>query len=549
MNVYIKNLRLIPLEERIVLDAAAAAVIYVNSHAAPGGDGASWAHAFNHLQDALTKAASTSGPDQIWIAAGTYTPQGGNASTFVLPDNVALYGGFKGTETTLSNRNPYKNVTILSGDQLGNDINNSADPGYLASKLDNSWHVISAYGVSATIDGLTIQDGFASSSSFISDINALGGGMNVLLGASVSVNQVMFQYNSALAGGGINVLNANASITNSTFLFNHAEILGGGVRALDFSSPLPMNVSINGSFFGNNSSNIAGGGVDFAGINRNSDSMMSVDKSIFTNNSSIGGGALGIDSIVTHISASAFKNNTAFYSGGAVLTVGLLDIAAGRIPSSVTVDRSLFIGNQAIGSPIAQQIFESAGSALTGLETHGINGGGGGAIANTSNIQLSVKDSQFIGNAASNGFGGAILNGGAVANPIGMPYVQFAYGGTTTITRSAFSDNHALNGGALGSLSLVAAGLPSSPEISSFFSVFYKNSADNGGAIYLDKVTANIFGNLFFQNNTALLLADQIYASNSTINGTPSSNSLSVSLLLKMSNLLPNLDSEDLFII
>ena len=46
-------------------------VIYVKADAASGGDGTSWASAFNDLQDALVVA--TAG-DQLWAASGTYTP-------------------------------------------------------------------------------------------------------------------------------------------------------------------------------------------------------------------------------------------------------------------------------------------------------------------------------------------------------------------------------------------------------------------------------------------------------------------------------------------
>lgn len=108
------HFKLIPLEERIVLDAAAVAhVIYVNAKAAPGGDGSSWAHAFNNLQAGLAAAAASTGSDQIWIAQGTYTPGSSRTDTFTVPDQTSLFGGFKGTESKVSQSNPTKNLTIL----------------------------------------------------------------------------------------------------------------------------------------------------------------------------------------------------------------------------------------------------------------------------------------------------------------------------------------------------------------------------------------------------------------------------------------------------
>ena len=51
-------------------------VIYVNSTAEIGGNGASWNTAFRYLQDALS-LASTRPSAEIWVAKGTYFPDDG----------------------------------------------------------------------------------------------------------------------------------------------------------------------------------------------------------------------------------------------------------------------------------------------------------------------------------------------------------------------------------------------------------------------------------------------------------------------------------------
>ncbi|HAQ67990.1 MAG TPA: hypothetical protein DCR70_09735, partial [Phycisphaerales bacterium] len=93
------------------------------SLATGAGTGTSWADAYAgpaSLQTAL--AAAVSG-DQIWVKAGTYRPSttGLRTASFTMKSGVAIYGGFVGTESTLSQRDWKTNVTILSGDLLGND--------------------------------------------------------------------------------------------------------------------------------------------------------------------------------------------------------------------------------------------------------------------------------------------------------------------------------------------------------------------------------------------------------------------------------------------
>ena len=82
-----------------------AAVIYVNAAAAGSNNGSSWANAYTSLQTALGAANAS---DEIWVAAATYKPTATTDRTisFAMKNAVGIYGGFVGTETLRSQRNP-----------------------------------------------------------------------------------------------------------------------------------------------------------------------------------------------------------------------------------------------------------------------------------------------------------------------------------------------------------------------------------------------------------------------------------------------------------
>ncbi|MBS1706895.1 MAG: hypothetical protein JST40_13600 [Armatimonadetes bacterium] len=80
-------------------------------HVSPCGDdatgtGANWQSAYASIQKATSVASAG---NKIWVARGTY--QG----TVVVPSGVTLIGGFKGTETALSQRIPHRYPTIIDG--------------------------------------------------------------------------------------------------------------------------------------------------------------------------------------------------------------------------------------------------------------------------------------------------------------------------------------------------------------------------------------------------------------------------------------------------
>jgi hypothetical protein len=240
-----------------------AQIFYVTPSGAGSKDGSSWSNAYegSKLQDAINTAASYASSNnttsQVWVAAGTYYPTvdaEGNANpanarhkTFVMKNNVGIYGGFPSTgNPTMSQRNWKTNVTLLSGEiQQDNDISNNV---YHVFLNDNN-----GLNNTAIIDGITISYGAAN------NIEALyeerGGGMYNYL-SSPRISNCTFSFNqSAYFGGGLTTSEATPEIENCTFLSNSSDT-GGGICSFG-----EYDYSIVNCLFISNTANTSGGGI------------------------------------------------------------------------------------------------------------------------------------------------------------------------------------------------------------------------------------------------------------------------------------------------
>lgn len=221
-----------------VLHPGTNGVLYVDSAAATGGDGSSWATAVAQLADALKAAAQINSATpgmvkEIWVTSGTYYPlytpvteldNGDPVSmrdrTFMLVQDVPVYGGFNGTEISAGERSPVTGKgTVLSGD-IGL-------PGDLS---DNTYHVVTAIGdgtkvAFSALGNLTITGGNANGASSYSlngntPLQRQGGG--VYLGkANLAFTNCLFTGNRALKkGGAIMNVSGAISVSNSTYIVN-----------------------------------------------------------------------------------------------------------------------------------------------------------------------------------------------------------------------------------------------------------------------------------------------------------------------------------------
>jgi hypothetical protein len=264
-------------------------ILYVDKTANGTGKGSSWENSISELADALVwaklnyKASWATTPLQIYVAGGTYkplySPKDGvdfgtdqtRDNTFLMVNNVEIYGGFAGIETALADRDlsVVANQTILSGD-LGTANENT----------DNAYHVMVSAGEvgTARLDGFTITGGYANSTDkyvvntkeayscsgagiYNSESNPLyknliikenscsesGGGM-FSYSSTPNLQNVAIENNQAKDGGGMaNQYHSYATLLNVLIKNNNASLYGNGLYNVDQSSATLTNSSIVGN--------------------------------------------------------------------------------------------------------------------------------------------------------------------------------------------------------------------------------------------------------------------------------------------------------------
>ena len=238
---------------------------------APVQDGNTWATAYGNLQTALT--AATTGIE-VWVAKGTYKPTATTTRTiyFNVPSGVTVYGGFAGTETSLTSRDFRTNISILSG-----------DIGTLNLETDNSYHVVvfNGSGSNTILDGFTISGGNANFDS------------KRAFSLTTTITTTTIE-----TGGGILVQNAGMPTITNCMVINNAAVMGGGLFAGDASIP---NI-IACTFMGNQAT--FGSGMYFQ-----DGSNGKVNNTLITGNRGIGG-------VYNNIANPMFTNTTFSGNGG-----------------------------------------------------------------------------------------------------------------------------------------------------------------------------------------------------------------------------------------
>lgn len=203
-------------------------VVYVDEDANGTNDGSSWTNAYRELRDAISAVDPFT---QIWVAEGTYVPTESvmnEGAAFLLRNNVGIYGGFSGVETSLDQRDWVAHPTVLSGDVLGDDL-----PDFVQWE-DNTWSVVQADATAdhtAVLDGFTLTHGYAHETAacdvFAVFFTSCRGGAGYLLGSPTVRNCTMVDNFGGHHGGAV-FTSAAPRFLNCRFVDNGA-FLGGAV--------------------------------------------------------------------------------------------------------------------------------------------------------------------------------------------------------------------------------------------------------------------------------------------------------------------------------
>ena len=246
---------------------------YVKPTATGTGDGSSWDNASGDLQKMIDELAEStpSQTGEVWVAAGTYTPQSqlisGTAysASFRMRDGISVYGGFAGTESSKLDRErvkksampwDFQNPTVLEAAYYSHD-----DLAWTNNKwtlTSDSRHVVwfapmsgqSAFTNVTTLDGVTIQGGYAQGGTGMDDFMTDRGAGVYMDGANAYLSNCIVRENYATGNGG-GVYLKNGRVQTSLIYNNNADADGGAVyvenRGLVHRSMLTNNSALNGA--------------------------------------------------------------------------------------------------------------------------------------------------------------------------------------------------------------------------------------------------------------------------------------------------------------
>ncbi|GAB4031821.1 putative Ig domain-containing protein [Spirosoma jeollabukense] len=341
---------------------------YVNASATGANTGLDWANAFTDLQSALSVGnACVNNLREIWVAGGVYkpTPTGNRNVFFPLLSGVAIYGGFVGNETTLSER-PSVNPN-LGGASQPSSSTLSGDIGQPGNGLDNSQVVIGGIDLAPTtvLDGFVITGGRSESNT-----NGVTGGSLL---------------NGAIRGS------SSPTLTNLLFINNYAASLGGAI--LNYGAGGEASPTIRNCRFEQNMAGVGGAIVNYTA---SSNSRPVVTNCFFKGNSATQWGG-AIANVSFGGTLSPVLTNCAFQGNSATQGGAIWQATAQASVLNALLTNCSFGGNQAGEGGALYNATSVPGGAsggpigLTLTNSVLFDNGGASTISNTGEVTLSAR--------------------------------------------------------------------------------------------------------------------------------------------------------------
>lgn len=290
----------------------ASRIRYVKPTATGTGDGSSWDNASGDLQKMIDELAE-SAPSQtgeVWVAAGTYTPQvqliGGTdySASFRMRDGISVYGGFEGTETSKLERAKgampwnFTNETVLCGAAYANNLSWNSNRWTLTS---DSRHVVwfapmpdegaTSFTHVTTLDGVTIKGGYAQGGTGLTEFMT-DRGAGVYMSQNAYLQHCIVTENTATGNGG-GVYEHGGRVLYSLLYNNNSDADGGAVymdnAGIVLASMLTNNSASNGAgaYLSHN--------APWAADGQNHPEYLIVSTSVVSNNTSRNNGAIYCD--------------------------------------------------------------------------------------------------------------------------------------------------------------------------------------------------------------------------------------------------------------
>lgn len=271
---------------------------YVDASKPAGGDGLTWATAFNNIQAGIaatnpTWIVCTAPVDRVWVKQGTYTL----TSQLTVGSADILYGGFPSSiaNPVWEDRNWRSHPTIIDGNNAVRCVN------------------ISGYAI---LDGFIIQNGSADSGAGVY-VNATPRDCGVSGYLTPYIQNCWIRNNTAStgSGGGLYDNQSDAHIRYCEFSDNSAAA-GGAIYQLSSGTEI-----IRCSFHNNESTapgSLGGGAIAGWGHNSTTGKYVAITNCLFYSNVSASwGGAIAGNQIYPTITNSTFSGNEATIAGGA----------------------------------------------------------------------------------------------------------------------------------------------------------------------------------------------------------------------------------------